>query len=59
VWCCDLDEMSENPVTTFPIKKRSNTELFIDEWAALYIQDGVPKLSGEFEEGKCWRHDQQ
>jgi len=51
--------MSENPVTTFPIKKRSNTELFIDEWAALYIQDGVPKLSGEFEEGKCWRHDQQ
>jgi len=28
----------ENPVMTFSIQKRINTELFIDERAALYIQ---------------------
>jgi len=27
--CCGLVEMSENPVTTFPNRKRSNSELFI------------------------------
>jgi len=37
--CCSLVEMSENPLMTFPIKKRINTELFIDEWAGLYIQN--------------------
>jgi len=33
-------KLGENPVTTFPIKKRSNTDLFIDKMAALYIVDG-------------------
>jgi len=35
-------------VTTFPIKKRINTEL----GAALYVQIWEPELSGEVEEGK-------
>jgi len=30
--------MSENPLMTSPIKKRINTELFINERAELYIQ---------------------
>jgi len=30
---CGLVEMSENPVMTFPINKRINTELFVDERA--------------------------
>jgi len=30
----------QNPVITFPIKERINTELFIDKTAALYIVDG-------------------
>jgi len=30
----------ENPGTTFPFKKRINTELFIDERARLYMQKG-------------------
>jgi len=36
----------ENPVTTFPIEKRINTKLLIDERAALYIQKGSQKNKG-------------
>jgi len=32
--------MQASPVMTFPIKKRINTELFIDRMAALYVVDG-------------------
>jgi len=32
--------MSENAVKTFPLKKRINTELFIDWKQGLYIQKG-------------------
>jgi len=42
----------KNSVMTFPIKKRINTEPFIDERAE-------PNFSGELEEGKSWRQDQQ
>jgi len=31
------ERMCENPMMTFPIKKRIHTELFIDRTAALYI----------------------
>jgi len=40
VRCCGLVEISENPVMTFPIKKRINAERYIDERAELYIQKG-------------------
>jgi len=36
--------MSENLVMTFPIKKRINTELFIDDIADPYVQNGKPNL---------------
>jgi len=32
--------MSKNPVMNFPIKKRINTELFIEISAEIYIQNG-------------------
>jgi len=55
VYCCGLVETSENPVMTFPIKKRINTEMFINERPKL-----GGKLSGQFEEGKTyWPLDQQ
>jgi len=33
-----LVEMSENPVISFPIRKRMHTEMFISGRAELYIQ---------------------
>jgi len=39
----------ENPVMTFPIQKKINTELFIDERAELYAQR---ELKGLNEDGK-------
>jgi len=48
--------MSKNPMMTFPIKKIINT---IDERVELYRQNGQPKLSGQFEEGKHWHQDHQ
>jgi len=36
----------ENPVMTFPIKKRINTELFIDKSAALFMLNGECKNQG-------------
>jgi len=45
----------ENPVMTFPIKKRINTELFIDKRASLYIQKrGARKIRTNEKGGKCW-----
>jgi len=41
VRCCGgLEKMIENPVMTFPIKKRINTELFIERRAEIYMQNG-------------------
>jgi len=40
VWkmrACANDEIGKNPVMTFPIKKRTITELFIKRMSALYI----------------------
>jgi len=34
-----MKNMCESPVMTFPIKKRINTELFIDRTAALNIKE--------------------
>jgi len=31
------------PVMTFPIKKRSNTDLFINRKQGVYIQNGIKK----------------
>jgi len=42
----------ENPVMTFPIKKRIKTELFIDESAGLYVQKASLRSNREIEEGK-------
>jgi len=39
------DEM-KTPVMTFPIKKSIDTELFIGEGAAHYIQKGACKSNG-------------
>jgi len=43
-------------VITFPIKKRSNTELSIDRNEGLYVQKGdkerIKKISDLLEEGK-------
>jgi len=44
--------MSINPMISFPIKKRINTELFIDVRAQLYIQKCGQNFLAEFEEGK-------
>jgi len=45
--------MSENPMETFPIKKRINTELFIDGKQGLYIQKArIKKLSDLLREGE-------
>jgi len=35
--------MNENSVMIFPIKKRINTELFMDKMAALFMADGQIK----------------
>jgi len=35
-----MSEISKIPVMTFPIKKRINTELFIDRKQELHIQKG-------------------
>jgi len=44
---------------TFLIKRRINTELFIDRnGRALYSKWGA-KSSGQFQEGLSWRQDQQ
>jgi len=48
--------MIVNPVMAFPIKKRFNTELFIDGKQGLNIQnDRTKKLSDLLEEGKLKR----
>jgi len=39
LWSGEMSANVENPVMTFLIKKRINTELFIDEVAALQIQE--------------------
>jgi len=46
LWSAEFEwaEM-QNPWTTFPIKKRINTDLFIDRMAALYKVDG--RIRGE------------
>jgi len=44
--------MSKNPVMAFPIKKRINTELFIERKQGFYIQKWFKKLSGKIEEGR-------
>jgi len=36
--------LNKNPVMTIPIKKRINTEPFIDGRAELYIQNGKPNF---------------
>jgi len=36
--------MSKNPAMTSPIKKRINTELFIDGSTKHYIQNGKPNF---------------
>jgi len=41
----------ENPVMAFPIKKRINTELFIDRKATLYILTGGNENEGQREGG--------
>jgi len=40
VWCCGLKNCDANPVISFPIKKRINTELFIDRGVELWLQKG-------------------
>jgi len=44
-WCCGLRSLSESrskPSDDLPaIKKRTNTELFIDRTVALYLVDAV------------------
>jgi len=37
VRCCDLAEMSGNPIMRFPYQEIINTELFIDGKQKLYI----------------------
>jgi len=44
----------ENPVTTFPIKKRINTELFIDKRPALIYKKGARKIRAKVKGIKCW-----
>jgi len=51
VACCGLEKMSENPVMSFPIKKRINTELFIDRNAELYIQEWEPNFLEKLKKG--------
>jgi len=42
--------MSGNPIMTFPIKKRINTELFIDgNRNFLYMRDKSRKIGGPLE----------
>jgi len=36
--------MRENPVMTFPVKKRINTELLIDKRAEVYTQKWEPNF---------------
>jgi len=50
-----LKMKDENPVMTLPIKKRINTELFIDKRAALYKLNGERKNKGYSEGAKCCR----
>jgi len=38
--------MSGNPIMTFPIKKRINTELFIGGKQKLYTQKGHSRMLG-------------
>jgi len=40
------EDKMQNPVMTFPIKKRINTELFIERRPALYILNSDPKNKG-------------
>jgi len=44
---------------TFPAKKTSNTELFIDERAELYIEKWEPNFLTKSKGVKCWCQDQQ
>jgi len=48
-------------VTTYPIKKRINTELFIDTKLRLYVQSSIKerikKLSDLIKEGNCNRRE--
>jgi len=57
--CCGLVEVSKNAAITFPIKKRINTELFIDKSADLYIQNRKPNFLAKLKKVICWRQDQQ
>jgi len=46
--------MHENPVMTFPIRKRIKTELFIDRTSALYL--GETRISNVTDEGDQLDH---
>jgi len=39
-----IENVHENPVMTFPIKLRINTELFIDRLVALYIGETLIRM---------------
>jgi len=68
VLCCGLKKprvklksSTENPVMTFPIKKRVNTELFIYRMAALYIAESwVRDMTNEGNQciGTSWLQEQ-
>jgi len=54
VWCCGLKNRFENPVTTFPGKRRINADLFIDKRAALYLQKVARKIRAKEKRVKSW-----
>jgi len=48
------EESRQNPVITFPIKKRINTELFISKSAAIYMQKGARIIRAKEKRVKLW-----
>jgi len=41
---CSEERVCENPIMAFPIKKRINTELFIDSTTAIYIGETLIRV---------------
>jgi len=52
-------EDKQNPVITFPIKKKISPEQFIDRWVKLSIQNRSQNFLAKWKRLKCWRQDHQ